>query len=176
MIVVLPTSTPAAFSTILVSEISGATTLIKNELKKLKSELACPGGICKLTTALVALLPTFFASFCATVPVSYPSVLFTFGFLAVMYPFVSVMELLKNSLEGLSVVIIGSPLEIEFPISTLDLRGLSPLNAAKPNLISTGPEGGVINPDTFISKLPALKIWLKPSKVVMDLVVVFGSS
>ena len=156
--VVFPTSLPAASSTIFVKEISGATTLIKNELKKLKIELAWPGGICKLTTALVALFPTLFAPFCKTVPVSYPKVLLTLGFLVVIYPLISVIELLKKLLEGLSVVVTGSPLELEFPISTLDLPGLSPFNAAKPNLISTGPDGGVINPETFISKLPALKI------------------
>jgi hypothetical protein len=50
-------------------------------------------------------------------------------------------------------VVIGSPFEIEFPTSTLVVAGLSPFNAAKPNFISTGPVGGVINPETFISKL-----------------------
>jgi hypothetical protein len=49
-------------------------------------------------------------------------------------------------------VVMGSPFEIEFPTSTLVVEVLSPFNAAK-NLISTGPVGGVINPETFISKL-----------------------
>jgi hypothetical protein len=46
---------------------------------------------------------------------------------------------------------------------------LSPFKVANPNFILTGPDGGVINPETGI---PASKRALNPSKVVMDFVVV----
>jgi hypothetical protein len=48
--------------------------------------------------------------------------------------------------------LLWGPFEIPFPTSTLVVK-FSHSNAAKPNLILTGPVGGVINPGTGISKL-----------------------